>query len=75
MVFTKIAMDSLPIIQTKMGTAPCATSTEYQAVREDQFYPLEHEIKGTNLALTNMDLTSGSTDKPRGVCHKSDLTG
>jgi len=42
-VFTKTAVDGLPITQFKVGEAPCAISTEFQAHPDDKFFVYERE--------------------------------
>ena len=43
MAFTKTAVDGLPITQFKVGEAPCAISTAFQANKDDAHYELERE--------------------------------
>jgi len=67
-VFTKTAVDGLPITQFKVGEAPCAISTEFQANPDDQFYLLERE----NLQkVTGMNTSAKAGGA---LCSKSKLT-
>ena len=68
-VFTKTAVDGLPITQFKVGEAPCAISTELQANPDDQFYLLEREnLKKVTVGMATSAKAGGA------LCSKSKLT-